>query len=190
MDVLCALKVTGAFDLDICAQWKRLNANAGTDLFVVRINRAWAIDDTVKLTGLGSGKNLPYTSFTAAKSPMSARKMLTFTALARLEPPASRTALRFLRTCSWMWVSELVLESCSVLETHCSGLHIALYQLSSRGVGADLTRAVYHVSNNEALVEDRDRLGRLVGEDDLLAERHFDYDPFAVRFLRSELDMM
>lgn len=87
-----------------------------------------------------------------------------------------------------MWVLALVLKCCSVLETHCSGLYIALYQLSGRGVGADLTRAVYHVSDDEALVEDRNRLGRLVGKNDLLGERHFDLDSSVVIFLRFELD--
>lgn len=89
-----------------------------------------------------------------------------------------------------MWMLVLVSECGSVLKTYCSGLYIALYQLSGCGIGADLTRAVYHVSDDEALVEDRDRLGCLVGKNDLLAERHFDGDSIVTIIFLFELNVM
>jgi acyl-CoA synthetase (AMP-forming)/AMP-acid ligase II len=60
--------------------------------------RAWLADATlaeVERAGSGAGIVRAYTSLTAAKSAMSARKMVVFTTRSKLLPAASSTAARF-----------------------------------------------------------------------------------------------
>ena len=87
-------KMARALNFYICVERQGLHGNTSADLSDVSIvasHPSYAAQWII-LTGLGSGKNLVYTSFTAAKSSILARNTLTLTALARLEPPASRTA--------------------------------------------------------------------------------------------------
>lgn len=102
------------------------------------------------LTGLGSEKKVAYTSFTAAKSAISVRKMLTLTASWRLDPPASRTALRLRRICRCSHFRKYITDQTSHL-SYCSVLDGSFHHFTRGRVYSQLARAVDHVADDHTL---------------------------------------